>query len=131
VQGMLDTGLLDKNKVGSDIGDIVAEGSHMQFYMHRTGHWLGMDVHDCGEYVEPGEPAGTDGKPPSRNLRAGMVTTVEPGLYVRPAEGVPERYWHIGIRIEDDVVVTDTGNDILTRDVPKTVADIEALMKAA
>lgn len=130
VQGMLDTGLLDKNKVGSDVDDIVAQGAHTQFYMHRTGHWLGMDVHDCGEYTEPGEPPGADGKPPSRILRPGMVLTVEPGLYVRPAEGVPEKYWHIGIRIEDDVVVTDSGNDVLTRDVPKTVADIEALMRA-
>jgi Xaa-Pro aminopeptidase len=129
VQGMLDTGLLDKSKVGSDIEDIIAHGAHTQFYMHRTGHWLGMDVHDCGEYVEPGEPPGADGKPQSRILRAGMVTTVEPGLYVRPAEGVPEKYWHIGIRIEDDVVVTDGGNDVLTCNVPKTVSDIEALMR--
>jgi Xaa-Pro aminopeptidase len=129
VQGMLDTALLDKNKVGTDIDGVIAAGAHSAFYMHRTGHWLGMDVHDCGDYTEQGEPVGADGKPASRILRAGMVTTVEPGIYVRPAEGVPEHFWNIGIRIEDDVVITDKGNEVISKDAPKTVADIEALMK--
>jgi Xaa-Pro aminopeptidase len=129
VQGMLDTALLDKNKVGTDIDAVIAAGAHTAFYMHRTGHWLGMDVHDCGDYTEQGEPVGADGKPASRILRAGMVTTVEPGIYVRPAEGVPEHFWNIGIRIEDDVVITDKGNEVISKDAPKTVADIEALMK--
>ncbi|TFW01820.1 Xaa-Pro aminopeptidase [Oxalobacteraceae bacterium OM1] len=125
-QGMLDTGLLDKNKVGT-LDDVIASGAYRQFYMHRTGHWLGMDVHDCGEYragnAKPGE------EKPWRALQPGMVLTIEPGIYVRPEPGVPEQYWNIGIRIEDDALVTANGCDLLTKDAPKTVADIEALMK--
>lgn len=124
-QGMLDTGLLDKNKVGS-LEDVIANGNYRQFYMHRTGHWLGMDVHDVGDYRDPA-PAGTE--KPWRTLAPGMVLTIEPGLYVRPAEGVPEQFWHMGIRIEDDALVTPEGCNILTRKAPKTVAEIEAVMK--
>ncbi len=124
-QGMLDTGLLDKNKVGS-LDDVIANGDYRQFYMHRTGHWLGMDVHDVGDYRDPA-PAGTE--KPWRTLAPGMVLTIEPGLYVRPAEGVPEAFWHIGIRIEDDALVTPEGCDILTHKAPKTVAEIEAVMR--
>jgi Xaa-Pro aminopeptidase len=123
-QGMLDTGLLDKDKVGS-LEDVIEKGAYRQFYMHRTGHWLGMDVHDVGEYREAA--AGED--KPWRKLEPGMALTVEPGIYVRPGEGVPEQFWNIGIRIEDDAVVTANGCDIITGDAPKTVADIEALMK--
>jgi len=126
-QGMLDTGLLDKNKVGS-LDDVIAKGDYRQFYMHRTGHWLGMDVHDVGEYRDP---ATADGDKPWRTLQPGMVLTVEPGIYVRPGEGVPEKYWNIGIRIEDDAHVTSTGCEILTTAVPNKVADIEALMRSA
>jgi Xaa-Pro aminopeptidase len=126
-QGMLDTGLLDKNKVGS-LDDVIAKGDYRQFYMHRTGHWLGMDVHDVGEYRESASASGEDERP-WRVLRPGMALTVEPGIYVRPASGVPEQYWNIGIRIEDDVLITDQGCDVLSIDAPKTVADIEALMK--
>ena len=126
-QGMLDTGLLDRNKVGT-LDDVIAKGDYRQFYMHRTGHWIGMDVHDVGEYRELNEvPLGPE--KPWRILRPGMVLTVEPGIYVRPAPGVPEQYWNIGIRIEDDVLITEDGCDVLSRDAPKTVADIEALMK--
>jgi Xaa-Pro aminopeptidase len=124
-QGMLDTGLLNKNKVGS-LDDVIANGDYRQFYMHRTGHWIGMDVHDVGEYRDPA-PAGAER--PWRTLQPGMALTVEPGIYVRPGEGVPEQYWHIGIRIEDDALVTADGCAILTEDAPKTVSDIEALMK--
>ena len=124
-QGMLDTGLLDKNKVGS-LSDVIESRAYSQFYMHRTGHWLGMDVHDVGEYRDAA-PIGTE--KPWRTLQAGMVLTVEPGIYVRPAEGVPEQYWNIGIRIEDDALVTADGCHILSAAAPKTVADIEALMK--
>ncbi len=124
-QGMLDTGLLNKNKVGS-IDDVIANGDYRQFYMHRTGHWIGMDVHDVGDYRDPA-PAGEE--KPWRTLQPGMALTVEPGIYVRPAEGVPEQYWHIGIRIEDDAIVTATGCDIISGTAPKTVADIEAAMK--
>ncbi len=124
-QGMLDTGLLDKAKFGN-VDDVIAERAHQQFYMHGTGHWLGMDVHDAGTYRD----VNAEGKP-SRPLLAGMALTVEPGIYVRPAEGVPEQFWNIGIRIEDDVVVTPDGHTILSGAAPKLVADIEQLMKQA
>ena len=124
-QGMLDTGLLHRDKVGT-LEDVIANGDFRQFYMHRTGHWLGMDVHDVGEYRDPA-PAGQER--PWRMLQPGMALTVEPGIYVRPAEGVPEQYWHIGIRIEDDAVVTPGGCDIITAEAPKTVAEIEAVMR--
>ena len=107
---------------------MLAGGQYRQFYMHRTGHWLGMDVHDVGEFRTPGAvPA--EGERAWRPLEAGMVLTVEPGIYVRPAEGVPEQYWHIGIRIEDDAIVTPTGCELITRDVPVTVDEIEAVMR--
>ncbi|MGB6056524.1 MAG: Xaa-Pro aminopeptidase [Burkholderiaceae bacterium] len=124
-QGMLDTGLLDAGKVGT-LDDVLEKGAYRQFYMHRTGHWLGMDVHDVGEYRD----AAADGaEKPWRALQPGMVLTVEPGIYVRPAEGVPEQYWNIGIRIEDDAVVTADGCEIITGDAPRSVADIEAVMR--
>ncbi|HJV84742.1 MAG TPA: Xaa-Pro aminopeptidase [Noviherbaspirillum sp.] len=124
-QGMLDTGLLDKDKVGS-VDDVISKGAYQQFYMHRTGHWLGMDVHDVGEYREASV---LQGEKPWRVLQPGMVLTVEPGIYVRPDPGVPEQFWHIGIRIEDDALVTESGCDIITAAAPKTVAEIEAVMK--
>lgn len=126
-QGMLDTGLLDPNKVGT-LDDVIAKGDYRQFYMHRTGHWLGMDVHDVGDYREP-SAAPENGDKPWRILRPGMVTTIEPGIYVRPSAGVPEQYWHIGIRIEDDALVTEQGCEILSQAAPKTIAEIEAVMK--
>ena len=124
-QGMLDTGLLDKNKVGT-LDDVLAKGDYRHFYMHRTGHWLGMDVHDVGDYRDAA-PAGEE--KPWRTLQAGMVLTIEPGIYVRPTEGVPEEYWNIGIRIEDDALVTEEGCRLLTHEAPKTVAEIEAVMR--
>lgn len=124
-QGMLDTGLLNKNKVGN-VDDAIASNAFRQFYMHGTGHWLGLDVHDLGNYRET-EKVGTE--KPYRLLQEGMVITVEPGIYVRPAEGVPEQFWNIGIRIEDDIVITADGHRNLSQDTPKTVSDIEALMK--
>jgi Xaa-Pro aminopeptidase len=138
-QGMLDVGLLDANKVGN-VQDVIANRSYFQFYMHRTGHWLGMDVHDCGSYVEPSE-VGTFSERkdplsgelikdrPSRILRPGMVLTIEPGIYVRPAPGVPERFHNIGIRIEDDAVVTAKGCELITRGVPVKADEIEAIMR--
>ena len=139
-QGMLDTGLLDRNKVGG-LDDVIEKRAYFPFYMHRTSHWMGMDVHDCGSYVEPAEVGQVSERRdpltgelvkdrPSRILRPGMVLTIEPGLYVRPAEGVPEAFWHIGIRIEDDAVVTESGCELLTRGVPVAVDEIEALMRA-
>ena len=105
--------------------------------MHGTGHWLGRDVHDAGEYLSLGEAAGAqvDGTgqrvvaKPSRVLEPGMVVTLEPGLYVRPAPGVPERFWHSGIRIEDDAVVTADGCELISRGVPVAPDEIEALMR--
>src|SRR5580765_5066458 len=136
-QGMLDSGLLDRNAVGN-VDDAIRSCAYRQFYMHGTGHWLGRDVHDVGEYLALDEPPGPqiDGMgravvmKPSRVLVPGMVVTLEPGLYVRPAVGVPERFWHIGIRIEDDAVVTDTGCELISRGVPVAAAEIEALMRA-
>ena len=125
-QGMLDTGLLAADKVGT-LDDVIASGVYRQFYMHRTGHWLGMDVHDVGGYHEVGEAANDKGDKPSRILHPGMTLTVEPGLYVRPAPDVPEQFWHIGIRIEDDVAITASGIDILST-APKTISEIESVM---
>ncbi len=88
--------------------------------MHRTGHWLGLDVHDVGDYK--------DKQGNWTLLAAGHVLTVEPGCYVRPAENVPEHFWNIGIRIEDDVLITAQGNEVLSKDAIKSVADIEAQM---
>ncbi|MET0268250.1 MAG: aminopeptidase P N-terminal domain-containing protein [Duganella sp.] len=122
-EGMLELGLLDKNTCGS-VADAIAEQRHRQFYMHGTGHWLGMDVHDVGQYRD----IHAEGKP-SRALQAGMVLTVEPGIYVRPAAGVPDIYWNTGIRIEDDVLVTPHGHTILSAAAPKSVAEIEKLMQ--
>jgi Xaa-Pro aminopeptidase len=121
--GMLDLGLLDKAKYGS-AENAIAERAHLQFYMHGTGHWLGMDVHDVGAYKDVAQ----EGKP-ARRLMPGMVLTVEPGIYVRPAEGVPEQFWNIGIRIEDDVVVTGDGHRVLSGTAPRQVAEIEELMR--
>jgi Xaa-Pro aminopeptidase len=138
-QGMLDVGLLDANKVGT-AQDVIANRNYFQFYMHRTGHWLGMDVHDCGNYVEPSEVGTYNERKdplsgelikdrPSRVLRPGMVLTIEPGIYVRPAQGVPERFHNIGIRIEDDAIVTAQGCELISRGVPVKADDIEALMR--
>lgn len=115
VQGFIDFGWCKGSK------DAVLEsGAYRQFYMHRTGHWLGLDVHDAGEYK--------DKSGAWRMLEPGMVLTVEPGCYIRPADNVPEHFWNIGIRIEDDALVTTDGCDILTIAAPKTVADIETVM---
>ncbi len=138
-QGMLDVGLLDKNKVGA-VDDVIEKRSYFQFYMHRTGHWLGMDVHDCGGYLEPSEIGKTSERKdaltgetiinrPARILKPGMVLTIEPGIYVRPAPGVPEKFHNIGIRIEDDAIVTEKGCELISRGVPVKGDEIEALMR--
>ena len=138
-QGMLDLGLLDANKVGS-AQDVIEQRAYFPFYMHRTSHWLGMDVHDCGSYVEPTQVGDVSERRdplsgetiqsrPSRILHPGMVLTIEPGLYVRPGEGVPERFHNIGIRIEDDAIVTADGCELITRGVPVNGDEIEALMR--
>jgi Xaa-Pro aminopeptidase len=116
-QGMLDLGLIKGSLDG-----VLENGDYRRFYMHRTGHWLGMDVHDAGEYK-----LGGDWRP----LVEGMVLTIEPGCYIRPADDVPKAFWNIGIRIEDDAVVTANGCELITEDAPKAVAEIEALMREA
>ncbi|MCB1735407.1 MAG: Xaa-Pro aminopeptidase [Gammaproteobacteria bacterium] len=114
-EGMVELGLL-KGAVDA----LIEDESYRRFYMHRTGHWLGMDVHDVGDYKVGGA---------WRQLEPGMVLTVEPGLYIpAKSKGVRKRYWDIGIRIEDDVLVTKDGCKVLTDGAPKTVADIEAWM---
>ena len=117
---VLVTGLVELGLLSGEVEQLIEDESYKVFYMHRTGHWLGMDVHDVGEYRINKE---------WRPLQEGMTLTVEPGLYIAPdCEEVDPRWRGIGIRIEDDVVVTATGNHILSHKVPKTVADIEALM---
>ncbi|WP_244847884.1 aminopeptidase P N-terminal domain-containing protein [Caballeronia sp. SL2Y3] len=127
-QGLLDTGILDKAKLGG-VENVIAERAYARFYMHRTGHWLGMDVHDAGEYREADGPRDEQGARPWRTLVADNVLTIEPGLYVRAAEDVPERFWNTGIRIEDDALVTPGGCELLTREVPVAADEIEALMR--
>ena len=112
-------GLIELKLLAGSVAEAVETESYKKFYMHRTGHWLGLDVHDAGEYKRGGQ---------WRPLVPGMVLTVEPGCYIRPGAGVPERYAGIGVRIEDDVAVTETGAEILTQAAPKAVAEIEAWM---
>jgi Xaa-Pro aminopeptidase len=121
-EGMLDFKLLDKAAWGS-VDNVLAERAYTPFYMHGTGHWLGLDVHDTGSYRD----LALEGKP-SRALVPGMALTVEPGIYVRPGPGVPEQFWNIGIRIEDDVIVGEAGARVLSGAAPKTVDEIETLM---
>jgi Xaa-Pro aminopeptidase len=121
-QGLIDAGLLQGSLDG-----VLESKAYNRFYMHRTGHWLGLDVHDVGDYRDPGAPSGVDR--PWRLLEKGMVLTIEPGLYVRPADDVPEAYWNIGIRTEDDALVTDEGCELITRAVPADALEIEALMR--
>jgi Xaa-Pro aminopeptidase len=117
VQGLIDLGLCQ----GSVDGVIESE-AYRQFYMHRIGHWMGLDVHDTGQYKQQGQ---------WRALTTGMVMTIEPGLYIRPAENVPPALENIGVRIEDDILITATGYDVLSAAAPKTVEEIEAIMAQA
>lgn len=114
-KGLLQLGLLQ-----GELADIIKNESYKAFYMHRTSHWLGMDVHDVGDYKQAGQ---------WRELQPGMVLTIEPGIYVAPDNMAVDARWRgIGIRIEDDVLVTDAGHEVLTAAVVKSVADIETLM---
>ena len=116
---ILAQGLVDLAFCKGSVDAVVESGDYRRFYMHRTGHWLGLDVHDVGSYKIEGA---------WRKLEPGMVLTVEPGCYIRPAEDIPEVYWNIGIRIEDDVHVTEGGHEILSLDTPKSVKAIEEWM---
>jgi Xaa-Pro aminopeptidase len=117
---VLAQGFIDLKLLTGTIDAVLEQESYRQFYMHRTGHWLGLDVHDAGDYKRDGQ---------WRELQPGMVLTVEPGCYIRPAAGVPEDFFNIGVRIEDDALVTAGGCELLTAAAPKTVADIEAWMR--
>jgi Xaa-Pro aminopeptidase len=114
-EGMIELGILK-----GDVDELINDQTYTKYYMHRTGHWIGMDVHDVGDYKLDGE---------WRMLEAGMVLTVEPGLYM-PAgtKGLPKKWWNIGIRIEDDVLVTKDGYEVLSKHAPKTADEIEELM---
>ena len=117
---VLTEGLVSLGLLSGDVTDLIKNEAYKPFYMHRTGHWLGLDVHDVGVYKIDGE---------WRELKPGMVLTVEPGLYIAPDDNSVDEKWRgIGIRIEDDVLVTDTGHQILSENVPKSVVDIEALI---
>jgi Xaa-Pro aminopeptidase len=114
-RGLVDLGLL-KGRVPK----LIKDGAYRRFFMHRTGHWLGMDVHDVGDYKVGDE---------WRVLEPGMVMTVEPGIYIPSGlRGVPKRFWNLGIRIEDDVMVTSQGCEVLTEAVPSDPSAIEAAM---
>ena len=117
---VLARGFIDLKLLEGSVEQVLETESYRQYYMHRTGHWLGLDVHDAGEYKSQGE---------WRELTPGMVLTVEPGCYVRPGPGVPEHFAGIGIRIEDDALVTERGCEILSAAAPKAISDIEALMR--
>lgn len=115
IQGLAELGILK-----GAIDGLIEKEAHKPFYMHNSGHWLGLDTHDVGTYKINQQ---------WRPLQAGMVLTVEPGLYIKPAKNVDPRWWNIGIRIEDDIVVTDTGYEVLTSAAPKEIDEIEALMR--
>jgi Xaa-Pro aminopeptidase len=113
-RGLKKIGLLE-----GTLPKLIRDGAYREFYMHRTGHWIGMDVHDVGDYKVGDE---------WRLLESGMVTTVEPGIYIQDSRKVPKKWRNIGIRIEDDVAVTSNGPDVLTKGLAKEPDDIEALM---
>jgi Xaa-Pro aminopeptidase len=117
---VLAQGFIDLKLCHGSVDEVLENESYKKFYMHRTGHWLGMDVHDVGDYKVDDH---------WRKLQPGMALTVEPGCYIRPADDVPQELWNIGIRIEDDVAITVQGNEVLTEAAPKSVAAIEELMR--
>jgi Xaa-Pro aminopeptidase len=119
---VLAQGMIDLKLVAGSLDAVLEKETYRRFYMHRTGHWLGLDVHDAGEYKRSGA---------WRALQPGMVLTVEPGIYIRAAADVPPALHDIGIRIEDDVLVTEGSCEVLTDAAPKAIADIEALMRSA
>ena len=119
---VLAQGMLDLKLLSGSLDAVLESESYKRFYMHRTSHWLGIDVHDAGEYK--------DGEAWTA-LTPGKMLTVEPGCYIRPADDVPKTFWNIGVRIEDDALVTEQGCEFITSGAPKTIADIEALMRDA
>jgi Xaa-Pro aminopeptidase len=124
---VLTQGLIDEGIIEGSLQTAIEQGLYRPYYMHRTGHWLGLDVHDAGPYRLT--EVDTD-EPDWRQLEPGMVLTIEPGLYITPGSGAPERFWNIGIRIEDDAVVTESGCELITRGVPVDRKEIEALVRS-
>jgi Xaa-Pro aminopeptidase len=124
-QGLLDLGLLDKKVIGS-VENAIETKAFQRFYMHRTSHWLGMDVHDVGHYRELNSTATPK---PWRTLKENMVLTIEPGIYIRKSDDIDPKFWDIGIRIEDDALVTSGDCELMSRGVPVEVSEIEYLMK--
>lgn len=116
-QGLVDLGLLKGN-----LHDLIQQKHYQRFYMHGCSHWLGIDVHDVGDYKVEKK---------WRSLESDMVFTVEPGIYIRPSGDIDEKWWNIGIRIEDDVRVTSDGCEVLTSQTPKALADIENIMRSS
>ncbi|TQV89302.1 Xaa-Pro aminopeptidase [Aliikangiella coralliicola] len=117
---ILTKGLIAMKILEGDLDQLIQEEAYKPFYMHKTGHWIGLDVHDVGDYLQDREP---------RILAEGMVLTVEPGLYFTPkTKGLDKKWWGIGIRIEDDVLITAKGNSVLTKSVPKEASQVEKLM---
>lgn len=123
VEGLVRLGILQGN-----VDELIANNAHREFYMHGLGHWLGLDVHDVGSYSNATENGDRNSKKRDRTLEVGMVLTVEPGLYISPKSNVPEQYKGIGVRIEDNILITEYGNKNLTCAVPKEIEDIERLM---
>ena len=113
-KGLISIGLLKGSLVRN-----INNGEYKKFYMHNTGHWMGLDVHDPSDYIEDAKPI---------KLKPGMIFTVEPGIYIKPSKSVDKKYHNIGIRIEDDILVTTSAPEILTKDAPKTIKDIEETM---
>jgi Xaa-Pro aminopeptidase len=114
-------GLVKLGLLSGEVSELIESKKYKKFYMHRTGHWLGMNSHDVGKYKLDDQ---------SRILESGMVLTVEPGIYIERDESVPPEYWYIGVRIEDDVLVTEDGCEVLTDEIPKTIEDIERFMQS-
>jgi Xaa-Pro aminopeptidase len=114
IDGLFNLGLLSGERE-----KVIEEKQYQKFFMHRTSHWLGIDTHDVGKYKQSDK---------SRLLEPGMILTVEPGIYIRPMDDVPAEYHNIGIRIEDDVLVTEQGSEILTAFVPKQINELEAII---
>jgi Xaa-Pro aminopeptidase len=119
---VLAQGMVDLKLLSGGLDEVLEKETYKSFYMHRTGHWLGLDVHDAGDYKRSGN---------WRTLAPGMTLTVEPGLYIRAEEDIAERLRNTAVRIEDDVLVAEPGCEVLTAEAPKTIADIEALMRDA
>ncbi|MDH2925709.1 Xaa-Pro aminopeptidase [Lonepinella koalarum] len=121
-------GLVRLGILKGDVEELIANQAYKEFYMHGLGHWLGLDVHDVGSYSNGSHNVDRNSKVRDRTLQPGMVLTVEPGLYISSKSDVPEQYKGIGVRIEDNILITETGNKIFTSAVPKEVDEIEALM---